>query len=101
VFHGLTWWAEAPRGACNQQGNLVAFEGNVPSGQGVPNLWRFEEQHKALFRLVKLPPVALRDMAMFYASDDNNNYYKDTIVLDKGGAGWAPMCGHLIPIPGE
>jgi hypothetical protein len=32
VFHGLTWWAEAPGGACNQQGQLVAFKGNVLSG---------------------------------------------------------------------
>ncbi len=38
---------------------------------------------------------------MFYASDNNNDYYKDTIMSDKGGAGWAPMCGRLIPIPGE
>ncbi len=32
VFHGLTWWAEAPGEACNQQGHLVAFEGNLRSG---------------------------------------------------------------------
>jgi hypothetical protein len=38
VFHGLTWWADAPGGACNQQGHLVAFEGNIRSGRGVPNL---------------------------------------------------------------
>jgi hypothetical protein len=38
---------------------------------------------------------------MFCASDGNNNYYRDTVVPDKGGVGWAPMCGHLIPIPGE
>jgi hypothetical protein len=79
----------------------VAFEGNVHSRQGVPNLWRFDEPHDALFWLVKLPPVALCNMAMFYASDDNNNYYKDTTMPDKGRAGWAPMCGCLIPIPGE
>ncbi len=79
----------------------MAFKGNVRSGRGVSNLWRFNKQHKALFQLVKLPPVALRDVAMFYASDNNNNYYKNTIVPDKGGAGWAPMCGRLILIPGE
>jgi hypothetical protein len=65
------------------------------------NLWRFNKPHEALFRLVKLPPVALHDVAMFYASDNNNNYYKDTIMPDKGGDRWAPMCGCLIPIPGE
>jgi hypothetical protein len=101
VFHGLTWWADAPGGVCNQQGNLVAFKGNICSGRGVPNLWRFDEPDEQLFRLVKLPPVALRDVARFYASDDNDDYYRDTIVPDKGGAGWKPMCGHLIPIPGE
>ncbi len=31
VFHGLTWWAEAPGGARNQQGHLMAFEKNVCS----------------------------------------------------------------------
>jgi hypothetical protein len=73
VFHGLTWWAEAPGGACNQQGYLVAFKGNVCSRQGVPNLWRFDKQHEALFRFVKLPLVALCDATMFYALDNNNN----------------------------
>jgi hypothetical protein len=101
VFHGLTWWADTPGGARNQQGNMVAFKGNIRSRRGVPNLWRFDEPDKQLFQLVKLPPVALRDVAMFYASDDNDDYYRDTIVLNKGRAGWGPMCGHLIPIPGE
>jgi hypothetical protein len=40
-------------------------------------------------------------MAMFYALDNNNDYYKGTIVLSKGKAGWAPMCGCFILIPGE
>jgi hypothetical protein len=101
VFHGLTWWADAPGGVRNQQGHLVAFEGNIRSGRGVPNLWRFDEPDEQLFRLVKLPPVALCYVARFYASDDNDDYYRDTIVPDKGGVGWKPMCGHLIPIPGE
>jgi hypothetical protein len=101
VFHGLTWWADAPGGARNQQGHLVAFEGNIRSGRGVPNLWRFDEPDEQLFQLIKLPPVALGNVAMFYALDDNNDYYWDTIVPDKGGARWAPMCGRLIPIPGE
>jgi hypothetical protein len=43
-----------------------------------------------------LPPVALRKVATFYASDDND---RNTIVPDEGGAGWAPLCGRLIPIP--
>jgi hypothetical protein len=101
VFHGLTWWADAPGGVRNQQGHLVAFEGNIRSGRGVPNLWRFDEPDEQLFWLVKLPPVALRDVARFYASDNNDDYYQDTIVPDKGGVGWKPMCGRLIPIPGE
>ena len=101
VIHGLTWWAEAPGGARNQRGHLVAFEGNVRSGQGVPNLWRFDEPDEQLFRLVMLPPVALREVATFYASDDNDDYYRNTIVPDEGGAGWAPRCGRLIPIPVE
>ena len=29
VIHGLTCWGEAPGGARNQRGHLVAFEGNV------------------------------------------------------------------------
>jgi hypothetical protein len=101
VFHGLTWWADAPGGVHNQQGHLVAFEGNIRSGCGVPNLWRFDEPDEQLFWLVELPPVALHDVARFYASDDNNDYYRDTIVPDKGRVGWKPMCGCLIPIPGE
>jgi hypothetical protein len=101
VFHGLTWWADAPGGVHNQQGHLVAFEGNICSGRGVPNLWRFDELDEQLFWLVELPPVALRDVARFYASDANDNYYRDTIVPDKGGVRGKPMCGRLIPIPGE
>jgi hypothetical protein len=101
VFHGLTWWADAPGGARNQQGNLVAFERNIHSVRGVPNLWRFDEPDEQLFWLVKLPPVALRNVAILYASNDNNDYYWDTIMPDKVRARWAPMCGHLIPIPGE
>jgi hypothetical protein len=101
VFHGLTWWADAPGGVRNQRSHLVAFEGNIRSGRGVPNLWRFDEPDEQLFRLVELPPVALRDVARFYASDNNNDYYRDTIVPDKGGVGWKPMCGRLIQIPGE
>ncbi len=80
---------------------MVAFEGNVRSGRGVPNLWRFDEPDKQLFWLVTLLPVALREVAKFYASDDNDDYYRNTIVPDKGGAGWAPLCGRLIPIPVE
>ncbi len=67
VIHGLTWWGEAPGGARNQHGHLVGFEGNVRSGRGVPNLWRFDEPNKQLFWLVMLPPVALREVATFYA----------------------------------
>jgi hypothetical protein len=74
---------------------------NIRSGRGVPNLWRFDEPDEQLFRLVELPPVALRNVAWFYASDDNEDYYWDTIMPDKGGVGWKPMCGRLIPIPGE
>ncbi len=49
VVHGLTWWAEVPRGAHNQRGHVVAFEGNVRSGRGVLNLWRFDEPDEQLF----------------------------------------------------
>ena len=63
----------------------MAFEGNIRSGRGVPNLWRFDKPDEQLFRLVELPPVALHDVARFYASDDNNEYYRDTIVPDKCG----------------
>ncbi len=45
--------------------------------------------------------MALRDVAMFYALGDSEDYYKDTIVPNKGGARWALMCGCLIPILGE
>ncbi len=79
----------------------MAFEGNIRSGRGVPNLWRFDKPDEQLFWLVKLPQVALHNVAMLYASDDNDDYYRDTIIPDKGGAGWARMCGRLIPIPGE
>ncbi len=46
VFHGLTWWADTPGGVPNQQGHLVAFEGNIRSCCRVPNLWRFDEPNK-------------------------------------------------------
>ena len=48
VMHGLQWWAEAPGGTHNQCGHMVAFEGEVRSRTGVPNLWRFDEPKEQL-----------------------------------------------------
>ncbi len=38
VMHGLQWWAEAPGGARNHCGQMVAFKGEVQTGTGIPNL---------------------------------------------------------------
>ncbi len=63
VMHGLVhWWAEAPGGACNQHGQMVAFEGEVWLGTNVPNLCRFEEPDEEIFQLLTLPPVLLSNM---------------------------------------
>ena len=101
VMHGLQWWAEAPGGTRNQRGHMVAFEGEVRSGTGVPNLWRFDEPKEQLFRLLTLPPVLLSETANFYANPANGGYYCATVVPDAGGPDWAPTCGRLIPIPIE
>ena len=99
VMHGLQWWTEAPGGTRHQRGHMVAFEGEVRTGTGVPNLWRFDELEEQLFRPITLPPVSLSDTAIFYAEEANSEYYRATVVPDAGGAGWAPACGRLIPIP--
>ena len=99
VMHGLQWWTEAPGGTRHQRGHMVAFEGEVRTGTGVPNLWRFDELEEHLFRPITLPTVSLSDTATFYAEEANSEYYRATVVPDAGGAGWAPACGRLIPIP--
>jgi hypothetical protein len=101
VMHGLQWWAEAPGGTRNQRGYMVAFEGEVHTGTGVPNLWRFDEPEEQLFRLLTLPPISLSNTAKFYANTANGEYYRATVVPDTGGPDWAPTCGRLIPIPIE
>jgi hypothetical protein len=101
VMHGLQWWMEAPGRTCHQCGKKVAFEGEVRTGTGVPNLWRFDEPEEQLFRPLTLPPVLLSDTAIFYAEEAIGEYYRATVVPDAGGTGWAPACGRLIPIPVE
>jgi hypothetical protein len=99
VMHGLQWWAGPPSGARNQHGKVVGFKGEVRMGTNVPNLWRFEEPEEQLLRLLTLPPVLLSDTARYYADRANNKYYCTTVAPDARGAGWAPSCGRLIPIP--
>jgi hypothetical protein len=101
VMHGLQWWADASGGARNQWGQIVAFEGEVQMGTGIPNLWRFEEPDNQLFRLLTLPPVSLSDTAWYYDEEKNDEYYRATVAPDAGGPGWAPACRRLIPIPVE
>ncbi len=80
VMHSLRWWAEAPGGSRNQRGWIVAFEGGVRTGIGLPNLWRFEEPDDHLFRLLTLPQVSLSDTARFYEDETNDEYYRATVV---------------------
>jgi hypothetical protein len=87
VMHGLQWWAEAPGRAHNHHGQMVAFEGEVQMGMGVPNLWRFEEPDDQLFRLLTLPPVSLSGMALYYEDEKDNKYYLAKVALDAGGPG--------------
>ncbi len=101
VMHGLQWWAEAPGGARNYRGQMVAFDGEVRTGTGIPILWRFEEPDDQLFRLLTLPLVSLSDMALYYEDEKHDKYYHATVAPDAGGPGWAPACGRLIPIPAE
>jgi len=77
----------------------LAFEGEVHTRTGVPNLWRFDEPEEQIFRPLNLPPVSLSDTAIFYAEEANSEYYHATVVPDAGGIGWALACGRLIPIP--
>ncbi len=101
VMHELQWWAGAPGGARNQRGKVVTFKGEVRMGTNVPNLWRFEEPEEQLLQLLTLPPVLLSNTARYYADRANNKYYRTKVAPDAGGAGWAPLCGCLIPIPVE
>jgi hypothetical protein len=48
-----------------------------------------------------LPCLSLSNTARYYADRANNEYYRTTVTPDAGGAGWAPSCGRLIPIPVE
>ncbi len=92
-MHGLRWWGEAPGGPRNQHGRFVVFEGEVRTGTGLPNLWRFEEPDDHLFRLLTLPQVLLSDTARFYKDETNDEYYRTTVVPDEEGPGRVPACG--------
>ncbi len=80
---------------------MVTFKGEVRTGTNVPNLWRFEEPEEQLLRLLALLPVLLSNTAHYYADRANNEYYCTTVAPDARGAGWAPSCRRLIPIPVE
>ncbi len=60
---------EAPGRARNHHGQTVAFEGEVQTGTGAPNLWRFKEPDDQLFRLLTLPLVLLSNTAMYYENE--------------------------------
>jgi hypothetical protein len=87
VVHGLQWWVDAPGGARNHRGQIVAFKGEVQRGMDIPNLWRFEEPDNQLIRLLALPPVLLSNTARYYDKEKNGEYYWAMVAPDAGGPG--------------
>jgi hypothetical protein len=86
VMHGLQQWAEAPGGARNHRGQMVAFKGEVRTGTGIPNLWRFEEPDDQLFRLLTLLPILLSNTALYYEDEKRTNTILPRLPQMPGGA---------------
>jgi len=81
----------------NQTGHkrLVAFEGEVLDGHGLPRLWRFAEDKERLLQLRPLLVEALEYATKFYQDGDRD---WQTVPLGVRGA-TVQTCQRLLPIP--
>ena len=101
IIHHLFRW-KAPEGerSC-LDGRIVAFEGEVLDGHGLPHLWRFAEEEEKLLQLQPLSAEALEYAARFYQDGDRDDAFHNRQILPLGGHGaTVQTCQRIIPIPG-
>jgi len=100
VIHHLFRWKAPEGGRSHIDGRIVAFEGEVLDGHGLPRLWRFNEEEEKLLQLWPLSVGALEYAAKFYHDGDRDDMFHDrhTVPLGVRGA-TVQTCQRLIPIP--
>jgi hypothetical protein len=100
VIHHLFQWKAPEGGRSRLDGRLVAFEGEVLDGHGLPCLWSFAEDEESLIQLRPLSFAALEYAAKFYQDGDRDDEFHDrqTVPLGVRGA-TVQTCQHMIPIP--
>ena len=100
IIHHLFWW-KAPEGECScLDRRIVAFEGEVLDGHGLPHLWRFAEEEEKLLQLRPLSAEALEYATRFYQDGDRDDVFHNRQTLPLGGHGaTVQTCQRMIPIP--
>jgi hypothetical protein len=100
VIHHLFRWKAPEGGRSRLDGRLVAFEGEVLDGHGLPRLWSFAEDEERLFQLRPLSVEALEYAAKFYRDGDRDDEFHDRQTGPMGVHGaTVQTCQRLIPIP--
>jgi hypothetical protein len=100
VIHHLFRWKAPEGGRSRLDGRLVAFEGEVLDGHGLPRLWSFAEDEERLLELRPLSVEALGHAARFYQDGARDDEFHDRHTLPLGVRGaTVQTCQRLIPIP--
>ena len=100
VIHHLFRWKAPEGGRSRLNGRIVAFEGEVLDGHGLPRLWRFAEEEEKLLQLRPLSAEALEHAARFYQDGDKDDKFHNRQTLPLGGHGaTVQTCQRMIPIP--
>jgi len=100
VIHHLFRWKAPEGGRSRIDGRIVAFEGEVLDGHGLPRLWSFAEDEERLLDFRPLSVEALEYAARFYRDGDRDDVFHDRHTLPLGVRGaTVQTCQRLIPIP--
>jgi hypothetical protein len=100
VIHHLFRWKAPDGGQSHLDRRIVAFEGEVLDGHGLPHLWRFAEEEEKLLQLRPLSANVLEYAAMFYRDGDRDDEFHNRQTPPLGMCvPTVQTCQHLIPIP--
>jgi hypothetical protein len=66
---------------------------------GLPLLWRFDEEEEVLLHLSELPAAALHHAASFYRKGDKDNQFHNRGMPQDGQGKTVTTCCCLLPIP--